>query len=53
MNFIKKQLNRAARGETIPTNVINKAIQRAGGNARVGHALEKGGQAALNLLKSL
>jgi hypothetical protein len=53
MNFIKKQLNRAARGETIPANVINKAIQRAGGNARIGHALEKGGQAALNLLKSL
>ena len=53
INFIKKQLNRAARGETIPANVINKAIQRAGGNARIGHALEKGGQAALNLLKSL
>ena len=53
LNFIKKQLNRAARGETIPANVINKAIQRAGGNARIGHALEKGGQAALNLLKSL
>jgi hypothetical protein len=53
LNFIKKQLNRAARGETIPSNVINKAIQRAGGNARIGHALEKGGQAALNLLKSL
>ena len=52
-NFIKKQLNRAARGESIPANVISKAINRAGGDPRIGHALEKGGQVARNLLNSL
>lgn len=53
INFVKKLLNRAAHGETIPTNMINKAIQRSGGNARVAHALTKGGSVARNLLLSM
>ncbi len=54
MNFVKKLLNRAARGNhTITPNMINKAVQRAGGDPRVAVALEKGGQVARNLLASL
>ena len=54
MNFVKKLLNRAARGnQTITPNMINKAVQRAGGDPRVAAALEKGGGVARNLLASL
>lgn len=54
MNFVKKLLNRAARGNhTITPNMINKAVVRAGGDPRVAHALEKGGQVARNLLATL
>ena len=54
MNFVKKLLNRAARGNhTITPNMINKAVQRAGGDPRVAMALEKGGAVARNLLASL
>ena len=52
-NFTRKLLNRAAKGNhTITTNMINTAVQRAGGDPRVAAALEKGGQVALNLLRS-
>ena len=52
--YVKKLLNRAARGNhTITKNMINQAIHLAGGNARVGPALQKGGNAARNLLASL
>ncbi|BAT22595.1 hypothetical protein [Yellowstone lake phycodnavirus 3] len=54
MNFVKKLLNRAARGNhTITPNMINKAVQRAGGDPRVAAALEKGGSVARNLLATL
>jgi hypothetical protein len=52
--YVKKLLNRAARGNhTLTTNMINKAVQRAGGDPRVAKALEKGGKVALNLLRNL
>ena len=52
--YVRKLLNRAARGNhTLTKNMINKAIQRSGGDPRVAQALEKGGQAARNLLKTL
>ena len=52
--YVRKLLNRAARGNhTLTTTMINKAVQRAGGDPRVAYALEKGGQAARNLLQAL
>lgn len=52
--YVRKLLNRAARGNhTLTKNMINKAIQRSGGDPRVAHALEKGGQVARNLLRVL
>jgi hypothetical protein len=52
-NLVKRLLNKAARGEIISPNMINKAIVSSGGNARVGLALEQGGSFARHLLQSL
>ena len=52
LEFVRKMLNRAAAGEIIPANMINKAVRRAGSNQRVAFALEKGGSFAKNLLLS-
>ena len=48
---IKNLLRRAAKGEIIPTNLMNKAINKAGGDPRVAFALEKGGAFARNLIQ--
>lgn len=54
INYVKKLLNRAARGNhTFTQDMINKAVQRAGGDSRIAPALEKGGQVARNLLATL
>jgi len=52
-NLVKRLLNKAARGETISPNMINKAIVTSGGDPRVGLALEQGGSFARHLLESL
>ena len=52
-NLVKRLLNKAARGEIISPNMINKAIVSSGGDPRIGLALEQGGSFARHLLQSL